>query len=72
MELAAGEYGYESFYFRRMLEAQAIDVLQADATRCCGITGFLRAAALADAARRRRDGWRVNAMAEPLFGSVLR
>jgi L-alanine-DL-glutamate epimerase-like enolase superfamily enzyme len=49
MEIAAGEYGYEPFYFRRMLEAGAIDVLQADATRCGGYTGFLRAAALADA-----------------------
>ena len=33
----------------KMLEAQAVDVLQADAGRCLGITGFLRAAALADA-----------------------
>jgi L-alanine-DL-glutamate epimerase-like enolase superfamily enzyme len=49
MEIAAGEYGYEPFYFRRMLEAGAVDVLQADATRCCGYTGFLRAAALCDA-----------------------
>jgi L-alanine-DL-glutamate epimerase-like enolase superfamily enzyme len=49
MEIAAGEYGYEPFYFRRMLEAGAVDVLQADATRCGGYTGFLRAAALADA-----------------------
>lgn len=49
IEIAAGEYGYEPWYFRRMLEAGAVDVIQADATRCCGITGFLRAAALADA-----------------------
>lgn len=49
LEIAAGEYGYEPFYFRRMLEAGAVDVLQADATRCGGITGFLKAAALADA-----------------------
>lgn len=49
MEIAAGEYGYEPFYFRRMLEAGAVDVLQADATRCGGYTGFLKAAALADA-----------------------
>ena len=49
MAITAGEYGYEPFYFRRMLEAGAVDVLQADATRCCGYTGFLRAAALADA-----------------------
>jgi L-alanine-DL-glutamate epimerase-like enolase superfamily enzyme len=32
-----------------MLAAGAVDVLQADATRCCGITGFLRAGALCDA-----------------------
>jgi L-alanine-DL-glutamate epimerase-like enolase superfamily enzyme len=49
IEIAAGEYGYEPIYFRRMLEAGAVDVLQADASRCCGITGFLRAAAIADA-----------------------
>jgi L-alanine-DL-glutamate epimerase-like enolase superfamily enzyme len=49
IEIAAGEYGYEQFYFRRMLEAGAVDVLQADATRCGGYTGFLKAAALADA-----------------------
>src|SRR4029079_1412795 len=49
MDIAVGEYGYESFYFRRLLAAGAVDVLQADATRCCGYTGFLRAAALADA-----------------------
>ena len=49
MDIAAGEYGYEPFYIRRMLEAGAVDVLQADATRCGGTTGFLRAAALCDA-----------------------
>lgn len=47
MDVAAGEYGYESTYFRRMLEAAAVDVLQADATRCFGFTGFLQAAAIA-------------------------
>jgi L-alanine-DL-glutamate epimerase-like enolase superfamily enzyme len=46
MEIAAGEYGFDSFYFRRMLEAQSVDVLQADATRCGGVTGFLEADAL--------------------------
>lgn len=49
MEIAAGEYGYDVIYFRRMLEAGAVDVLQVDATRCGGITGFLQAAALCDA-----------------------
>ncbi len=49
MALAAGEYGDGGLYFRRMLEAGAVDVLQADATRCLGITGFLQADALCDA-----------------------
>ena len=49
MEVAAGEYGYEADYFRRMLGAGAVDVQQADATRCGGVTGFLQAAALCEA-----------------------
>jgi L-alanine-DL-glutamate epimerase-like enolase superfamily enzyme len=49
MDIAAGEYGYDSWYFRRMLDAGAVDVLQADATRCAGFTGFLHAAALCNA-----------------------
>lgn len=49
IDIATGEYGYEISYFRRLLEAQAVDVLQADATRCGGITGFLQAGALCDA-----------------------
>jgi L-alanine-DL-glutamate epimerase-like enolase superfamily enzyme len=46
MDVAAGEYGYTAWYFRRMLDAQAVTVLQADATRCGGITGFLDVASL--------------------------
>jgi L-alanine-DL-glutamate epimerase-like enolase superfamily enzyme len=46
MQLAAGEYGYDLAYFRRMLEFGAVDVLQADVTRCGGITELLRVAAL--------------------------
>jgi L-alanine-DL-glutamate epimerase-like enolase superfamily enzyme len=49
MEIAAGEYGYDADYFRSMLAAGAVDVQQADATRCGGITGFLQVAALCDA-----------------------
>jgi L-alanine-DL-glutamate epimerase-like enolase superfamily enzyme len=49
MDIAAGEYGYDLPYFRLMLEAGAVDVLQADATRCAGITGFLQAGALCEA-----------------------
>jgi L-alanine-DL-glutamate epimerase-like enolase superfamily enzyme len=36
-------------YFERMLSAEAVDVLQIDATRCGGITGFVAASALAAA-----------------------
>lgn len=49
MDVTAGEYGYDIVYFRRMCEAGAVDVLQADATRCAGVTGFLRAADVARA-----------------------
>ncbi len=49
MRITAGEYGYDSFYFRRMLEAGAVDVLQADATRCAGVTGFIAAGHLSAA-----------------------
>jgi L-alanine-DL-glutamate epimerase-like enolase superfamily enzyme len=49
MDIAAGEYGYDLFYFRRMLDAGAVDVLQADATRCGGITGYLAAGVLCEA-----------------------
>jgi len=49
MNIAAGEYGYDLWYFRRMLEAGAVDVQQADGSRCGGITGFLRAGTLVEA-----------------------
>jgi L-alanine-DL-glutamate epimerase-like enolase superfamily enzyme len=50
MDIAAGEYGYTAWYFQRMIDAQAVTVLQADATRCGGISGFLDVAALCWAA----------------------
>jgi L-alanine-DL-glutamate epimerase-like enolase superfamily enzyme len=50
MDIAAGEYGYTAWYFERMLKAGAVSVLQADATRCGGISGFLHAASLCWAA----------------------
>jgi len=49
MDIAAGEYAFDLPYLERMLGAQAVDVLQADATRCGGITGWLGAAALCEA-----------------------
>jgi L-alanine-DL-glutamate epimerase-like enolase superfamily enzyme len=47
MEVAAGEYGYELLYFERLKEV--VDVLQADVTRCGGITELLRVDALCKA-----------------------
>jgi L-alanine-DL-glutamate epimerase-like enolase superfamily enzyme len=48
IEIAAGEYNYDVWQAQKMLGARAVDVLQADATRC-GITGFLQMATLCDA-----------------------
>src|SRR6185437_9996429 len=50
MDIAAGEYGYDLIYFRRMLASGAVTVQQADASRCAGISEFLRVGALCDAA----------------------
>lgn len=49
MAITAGEYGYTLPYFQQMLQAGAVDILQADASRCGGITGFLAVAKLAEA-----------------------
>jgi L-alanine-DL-glutamate epimerase-like enolase superfamily enzyme len=49
IDIAAGEYGWNPWQLEAMLDAQAVDCLQVDVTRCLGITGFLHAAALADA-----------------------
>lgn len=42
MAVAAGEYGWNLPYFQRMLDAGAVNILQADVTRCGGITNMLR------------------------------
>ncbi|HEY3922141.1 MAG TPA: enolase C-terminal domain-like protein [Gaiellaceae bacterium] len=47
MDIAAGEYAYTPDAFRAL--AGAVDCLQADVTRCGGITGLLGAAAVAEA-----------------------
>ncbi|MBX3300667.1 MAG: hypothetical protein KF693_00470 [Nitrospira sp.] len=49
MNIAAGEYGFDLLYFRRMMEAGAVDVLQPDARRCGGVTGFMQVGALCEA-----------------------
>lgn len=47
MRVAAGEYGYTPRYFADMAGADAVDVLQADSTRCGGPSGFALAASVA-------------------------
>jgi L-alanine-DL-glutamate epimerase-like enolase superfamily enzyme len=49
IEVAAGEYAWHLDDIRAMLEAGAVDVQQADATRCGGVSGFLAAATLCQA-----------------------
>jgi L-alanine-DL-glutamate epimerase-like enolase superfamily enzyme len=49
VEVAAGEYAWNVDDIRRMLQAGAVDVQQADATRCGGITGFMAAGTLCEA-----------------------
>jgi L-alanine-DL-glutamate epimerase-like enolase superfamily enzyme len=46
MDIAAGEYASTPFDFRQL--AGVVDCLQADATRCGGISGILAAAAVAE------------------------
>ena len=49
LDIAAGEYGYDLPYFHHMLEAGAVDCLQADVTRCGGVSALLRVSGLCDA-----------------------
>jgi L-alanine-DL-glutamate epimerase-like enolase superfamily enzyme len=49
LEVAAGEYGYLQRDFATLLDGGAVDCLQADVTRCGGITGLLQVGGLAAA-----------------------
>ena len=49
LEVAAGEYGFVLRDFVDLLEAGAVDCLQADVTRCGGITGLMTVAGLCTA-----------------------
>lgn len=46
LEVAAGEYGFVLRDFADLLGAESVDCLQADVTRCGGITGLLQVAGL--------------------------
>lgn len=48
MNITGGEYGDSLSYFEQMLQNKTVDILQADVTRCGGITGFLKAGVLAE------------------------
>jgi len=48
-DVTAGEYGYDLAYFTRMVDAEAVDCVQIDVTRCGGVTEWTRIAALAAA-----------------------
>lgn len=48
-DVAAGEYGWELWALRRLCSHGSVDCLQADVTRCGGITGWRQAATVAAA-----------------------
>lgn len=72
IEIAAGEYGYDLDYFRRMLESGAVDVLQADVTRCGGYTAFFQVAALCEAHHLDLSGHCAPALHLPVAASATR
>ncbi len=47
--VAGGEYVYGSVPFRHMMEARSVDIIMIDIMRSCGITGFMKIAAMAEA-----------------------
>ncbi|MYR43460.1 enolase C-terminal domain-like protein [Streptomyces sp. SID5910] len=49
LEIAAGEYAFTAQDFANLADGPAVDCLQADVTRCGGITGLLEVAGLAAA-----------------------
>jgi len=49
IDVTAGEYGYDLFYFRAMCQAGAVDCLQADISRCAGVSEWVRVGAIAEA-----------------------
>ncbi|TYB47012.1 mandelate racemase [Actinomadura chibensis] len=49
LDVAAGEYGFVLKDFADLLDGPAVDCLQADVTRCFGVTGLLQVAGLAAA-----------------------
>ena len=48
LEIAAGEYAFVTSDFAELLQPPAVDCLQADVTRCGGITGLLQVVGLSE------------------------
>ncbi len=48
-DVTAGEYGYNPWYFTKMISAGAVNCIQADVTRCGGYTAWFQVAHLAAA-----------------------
>src|SRR4051794_2365604 len=69
-DVAAGEYLWSLAEAQRMVGAQAVDCLQADATRCGGYTEWLRIAALAAAHNLQISGHCAPALHAPVAAAV--
>jgi L-alanine-DL-glutamate epimerase-like enolase superfamily enzyme len=72
LEIAAGEYAYVRRDFENLLEARAVDCLQADVTRCGGFSGLLEAAQLAGEKRLDISGHCAPAASAPVLCAVER
>jgi L-alanine-DL-glutamate epimerase-like enolase superfamily enzyme len=72
LDIAAGEYAYVPRDFANLLEAGAVDCLQADVTRCGGITGLQRVGGLCDAHSIDLSGHCAPAVSAHAFCGVLR
>jgi L-alanine-DL-glutamate epimerase-like enolase superfamily enzyme len=70
LEVAAGEYGYVLPDFERL--AGVVDCLQADLTRCGGITGLLQVSGLCDARQLDLSAHCVPALSVHAFSAVRR
>jgi len=72
LDIAAGEYGFLLSDFRTLLDAGAVDCLQADVTRCGGITGLLQVAGLAAVHQVDLSAHCAPAVSAHAFSAVLR
>jgi L-alanine-DL-glutamate epimerase-like enolase superfamily enzyme len=70
LDIAAGEYGYLLPDFTALLDAGAVDCLQADVTRCGGITGLLQVGGLAEARQTELSGHCAPAVSAHAFCAV--